>query len=162
MNACRAPKFGGQWRPLYWREEQCIIWFTTCMSGKNSLFLKQKVSLLNTNNNEISHIVLSWRIVSTVIIILQEDCRFWYERVYFFLPSTLDNTRGETQIILCWHPSRAANLVVSKVSTHLCRSKPKLILSDQIRKTQLFPKTAVPPLSVSFKILKFSAHPFRA
>ena len=84
--------------------------------------------------------------------------------------------------ILCWHHphtrARGSHLVVSKISTHLCRSRPKLIWSDQIRKPQLLPLTAVLKLSVFFfvfffcffflflffcflKILKFSSHFFR-
>ena len=80
-------------------------------------------------------------------------CRFLYERLYLFLSSALGDTRREIQIIEAYAnptmltpPPRAVHLVVSQISTHLCRSKPKLIWSDQIRKTQLPASTVVPQL----------------
>ena len=69
---------------------------------------------------------------------------FWYERVYFFLPSALPwwyqerdtNHKGYAKHTMLIAPSpREAHLVVSKISTHLYQSRPKLIWSDQIRKT---------------------------
>ena len=71
-------------------------------------------------------------------------CRFWYERVYFFLPSALGDTRRETQFIIS--AGRDPNW------------------SDLIRseKTQLPSSTVVPQLPVFFKILKFSDYLFRA
>ena len=91
------------------------------------------------SNNYISCIL---SIMISMIIIIQADCHFWYEWVYFFPPSALGNTRrerhnsqGPTLTILCWHPPPwTAHLVVSKISTHLCQSRPKLISSDQIPK----------------------------
>ena len=95
------------------------------------------------------------------IIIIQADCRFWYERAYFFLPPALSDTRRETQIIRVYtdpkpSPPRAVHLQVSKISTHFCRARAKLICFDTIGKTQLPPLTVVPELVVFFKILKFS------
>ena len=67
-------------------------------------------------------------------------CRFWYEGVYFFLSSGLGNKKSETQIMRAYAnktiltPLRAAQIVESKILTHLYRSRPKMICSDQIRK----------------------------
>ena len=71
--------------------------------------------------------------------------RFGYERVYFFLPSALRDTRRETHFIKAYYnyttltptPTSAAHLVVSKIWTDLYRSKPIFVWSNQIRKTQL-------------------------
>ena len=85
-------------------------------------------------------------------------CRSCYE-----MPSALGDTRRENMLI---SPPRAVHLVVCKISTHLCRSRPKLIWLDQILKIQLLLSTVVFQLSVFFcfffKILKFSGHFFQA
>ena len=52
--------------------------------------------------------------------------------------------------------TRSVLLVVSKISTHLCRSRPKLIYTDLIRKTQPRASTVELQLTSLFKILKFS------
>ena len=89
-------------------------------------------------------------------------CHFWYERVYFFLPSVLSNARRETQIIRAYGnhtmltspAQRSAHLLVSKISTDLCQSEPKLIWSDPKNSTTRFDgRTSAP---VFFKIQKFS------
>ena len=60
-----------------------------------------------------------------------------------FQPSVIGDTRRETQIIKAYAnhtmlttTPRKVHLVVSKISTHLCRSRPKLICFDYIRKGQ--------------------------
>ena len=80
-------------------------------------------------------------------------CRFRYERVHFFLPSALVDTRREKQIkkANANHTTqtplpRAVHPIVSKNSTHLRRSKPKLISSHQIRKIQPLTSTVEPSL----------------
>ena len=62
-------------------------------------------------------------LVITIKIIMQI-------RVYFISTSVLGDTRREAQTILYWPPP----FVISHISTHLCRSRLKLICFDQIRK----------------------------
>ena len=89
--------------------------------------------------------------------------RFWYEQVYFLLSWWHEErdtiSKGPMLIILCWQPlpPRATHLVVSEI-THICRSRPKLICSDQIRKTQPPASTVVPQLPSFWnpKILRMS------
>ena len=91
-------------------------------------------------------------------------CRFWYERVYFFLPLALGDTRRDTQFIKAYAnytmqttPSpHTVHLVVSKISTYLCRSWPKLIWSHQIRKKINRSLQRSNLNSRLFKILRFS------
>ena len=52
--------------------------------------------------------------------------------------------------ILC-PPRRVTQLVVSKISTNPCRSRPKLICSDLIRKIQPLASTVEPQLLSSLK-----------
>ena len=47
--------------------------------------------------------------------------------------------------------------MVSKISTHLCVSWPKVISFDQIRKTQLLASTVEAQIVIFFKILKISS-----
>ena len=61
-------------------------------------------------------------------------CPFWGERVYLLLTSLFGDTRTETYFIKTY--TMLTPLVVSKVATHLCQSRSKLIWSHQIRKTQ--------------------------
>ena len=95
-----------------------------------------------------------------------------YERVYFFLLSVLGNTRRErdTQVIKAYTnhttlipylpPPHGASLV-SKISTHLCWSRPVLIFFDYIRKTQPFASTVKPQLLVFSKPSNSQDHLFR-
>ena len=73
------------------------------------------------------------------------------------------NSQKPILTVLCWHPLHThtctAHLVVSKIATHLYRSRPKRIFSDLIRKTQLLASTVGPPLfSKSWNSLD---HPFQ-
>ena len=85
------------------------------------------------------------------------------EFISFYLQYLM--TRGERHksekpmlTILYWpHPLRTAHFVVSEISVHLCRLRPKLICFDQTRKTQPRASTVIPQLPV--KILKFSGSP---
>ena len=97
-------------------------------------------------------ILIKWEYTSILVILVQIQR---YERLYSFLPSVLGDTRRETHklkkpmlTILCWpHSQPAANLVMFKISIHLCRSRSeKLNHTPQRQKTQL----------LFFKILKFS------
>ena len=87
------------------------------------------------------------------------------ECFFFFQPSVLWNTKRETRMIKAYAnhtiltPPRSVHLVVSKISTHLCLSKPKRICSDQIRKkptARFIGRTSTTRL---FKILKLSGRP---
>ena len=60
-------------------------------------------------------------------------------------PDQFGSRPVEMITILCWHPSpRTAHLVMSKISTHLYRSRPKLIWSHKIRKIQPLTSTVEP------------------
>ena len=62
--------------------------------------------------------------------------------------------------ILC-HSPRTVHLVVSKISTHLCRSRHKLICFDQIRNSQLHASTVELQLPVFSKYSNSQDHLFR-
>ena len=89
---------------------------------------------------------------------------YWYERVYFVLFPVFGDTRKLTQFIKAYTieccprypPACASQFLQSKISTHLCQSRPKTDWSDQKRKPQLPASTAV------FQLKKFSGHLLRA
>ena len=54
-----------------------------------------------------------------------------------------------------------ANLGVTKISTYICRSRPKLICFNQIRKTQPRASTVEPQLPVFSKFSNSQDHLFR-
>ena len=89
--------------------------------------------------------------------------RFWYERVYFFQPSALGDMRRVTQFIrananhiMLTPSSCAAYLVMSKISTHLYWSRPRLIWSQKLNCPLWRPY-----LNSFFKSLKFFGHLLR-
>ena len=94
-------------------------------------------------------------------------------RTSLFLSSVLGDARRETQIIKAYanhailtpphtHPhARTAHLAMSKISTHLYRSRPKLISFDQIRKTQRSALTVWPQQPVISKSSDSQDHLFR-
>ena len=94
-----------------------------------------------------------------------------WEWVYFFLSPVLGDTRGETQIIKAYAnyiiltppppPPCTAHLVMSKISTNLCRLRLKLICFDQIPKTQPRASTVEPQLLVFSKSSNSQGHLFR-
>ena len=92
--------------------------------------------------------------------------RFWYERVYFFLPSALGDTRRETQFIRAYAnytiltTPRMVHLAPSKISTHFCLLRPKLIWSDLKKSMARFDSWT--STHIFFKIPKFSGHCFWA
>ena len=96
-------------------------------------------------------------------------CRFGYEGVDFFLPSVLSDTKRETQIIKAYtnhtiltsSPQRTTPLVVSKISTHLCRPRPKLICFTQIRIIRPCTSMVEPQLLVFLKSSNSQDHLFR-
>ena len=60
--------------------------------------------------------------------------------------------------IQCWHPTRTAHLVVSKISTNLCRSsRPNwsALIRSKKKKKKNQPRTSMvePQLTILFKIL---------
>ena len=100
--------------------------------------------------------------VTISIIVIIGD--FGNERVYFFLSSVFGDTRRDTQFIEAYDDHtmltptlRTVHLVVSKISIHLCRSKPQLIGSHQIRKPPPHASTVVPQLP-SFQNPKILGH----
>ena len=98
----------------------------------------------------------------SIVIIIQADSAVSDTNEFVSFCLQLLPIRGERYksggamlTILCWHPLRAAHLVVSNIWSHLCRSWRKLISSHQIRKSQLHALTAIPQLPV-FQIPKNS------
>ena len=73
--------------------------------------------------------------------------------------------RGINHKSLCWtyytEPPHTVHFVVSKILTHLCRLRPKLICFDQIRKTHLHASMVKPQLSVFSKSSNSQDHLFQ-
>ena len=94
--------------------------------------------------------------ISRIII---QRTHFLYERVYFFSLQFFATGVGERQIIKAYAnhtmliPPRMVYLVVSKISNHFCRLRPKLISVPKNSTAIINGRTLT---EVFFEILKFS------
>ena len=101
-------------------------------------------------------ILLYTLLISTIIIIIIIIILSFQIRTGFFLSICSPwrheerNTNHNANHTMLTPPQRAVHLVMFKISTHLCRSRPKLIWSYQIRKTQMLPSTLIFSKSSNF------------
>ena len=74
------------------------IWVYRARSPIKNIPVKQDYLLFFASHSKCC-ILMIIIIITIIIIIIQVDSRFWYERLYFFLHSSLSDTRREIQFI---------------------------------------------------------------